>query len=55
MDEERMYELLKATAEFLNNVRNSCYADALSITAFYDGADCDGYCLLDDINAEITY
>lgn len=50
---ERMIELLKATAEYLKNVRNSLYSGALTVTAFYDGTDCDGYCLLDDIQAEL--
>lgn len=53
MNTERIIELLKATAEYLKNVRNSPYSDALTVTAFYDGTDCDGYCLLDDIQAEL--
>ena len=53
MDTERMITLLKATAEYLKNVRNSPYSDALTVTAFYDDTDCDGYCLLDDILAEL--
>ena len=54
MDNERMITLLKATAEYLKNVRNSLYSGALTVTAFYDNADCDGYCLLDDIQAELA-
>lgn len=55
MDNERMITLLKATAEYLKNVRESCYSDALTVTAFYDDADCDGYCLLDDIQSELQF
>ena len=55
MNTERMIELLKATAEYLKNVRESVYADALTVTAFYDEADCDGYCLLDDIQSELQF
>lgn len=53
MDTERMITLLKATAKYLNNVRESIYSDALTVTTYYDEADCDGYCLLDDIQAEL--
>lgn len=53
IDAERMITLLKATAEYLKNVRESTYSDALTVTTFYDEADCDGYCLLDDIQAEL--
>lgn len=55
MNTERMITLLKATAEYLKNVRESCYSDALTVTAFYDDADCDGYCLLDDIQSELQF
>ena len=27
--------------------------DAIEITTFYDDADCDGYCLMEDIKAVI--
>ena len=53
MDTERMITLLKATAEYLKNVRESTYSDALTVTTFYDDADCDGYCLLNDIQSEL--
>jgi len=55
MNTERMIALLKATAEYLKNVRESTYSDALTITTFYDEADCDGYCLLDDIQSELQF
>lgn len=50
-----MITLLKATAEYLKNVRESLYSGALTVTAFYDEADCDGYCLLDDIQSELQF
>lgn len=55
MDTERMITLLKATAEYLKNVRESTYSDALTVTTFYDDADCDGYCLLNDIQSELQF
>lgn len=55
MNTERMIELLKATAEYLKNVRESCYSGALTVTTYYDEADCDGYCLLDDIQSELQF
>lgn len=53
MDTECIITLLKATAEYLKNVCESTYSDALTVTTFYDDADCDGYCLLDDIQSEL--
>ena len=55
MNTERMITLLKATAEYLKNVRESTHSDALTVTTFYDDADCDGYCLLDDIQSELQF
>lgn len=55
MDTERIITLLKATAEYLKNVRESTYSDALTVTTFYDDADCDGYCLLNDIQSELQF
>ncbi len=51
MEEPRALTLLKATKEFLTNVRAGGNSDAMCLTAHYDDADCDGYCLLDDIEA----
>lgn len=50
MKEDRAIVLLKATLELLRKCDNSPYVlDVLGETAFYDGTDCDGYCLKDDI------
>lgn len=43
-DEDRRDVLLKAAIDFIEN------SDP-SVTVFYDEADCDGYCLIDDIRA----
>jgi hypothetical protein len=42
--------LLKATKELLEKQENSHYVmNLLEQTVFYDGVDCDGSCLKDDI------
>lgn len=46
----RAFELLKATEVFLTKLKLD-NSDALLTTVFYDEANCDGYCLLDDIKA----
>nr|DAM04355.1 MAG TPA: hypothetical protein [Caudoviricetes sp.] len=50
MNENRAIVLLKACYELLNKQKNSFYVlNLLTETVFYDDADCDGYCLSDDI------
>jgi len=52
--EDRKITLLKACMELLRKQKHSSYVlDLLSETIFYDEADCDGYCLLDDIEIEL--
>jgi hypothetical protein len=52
MKEDRAIVLLKAALELLNKCDKSTYVlDVLSETAFYDGTDCDGYCLKEDIES----
>jgi hypothetical protein len=52
MEEDRAVVLLKAALELLNKCDKSPYVlDVLSATAFYDGTDCDGYCLKEDIES----
>ena len=50
---ERRGVLLLAAHELLKRIDNSNYRDALSMTAFYDGTDCDGGCLIEDIETEL--
>lgn len=55
MNEELTREqvLLKAAYDILKKCHDSGYLlDPLEETAFYDGTDCDGLCLVNDI-AEI--
>ena len=53
--EDRKITLLKACRELLKKQEKSSYVlDLLSETVHYDDADCDGYCLLDDIEAELS-
>lgn len=47
---ERAVVLLKAAKELLSKQRNSYYVlNMLEETVYYDDAECDGSCLIDDI------
>lgn len=46
----RAVTLLYATKEILEKAADSCVViDVMSALATWDGAECDGYCLLNDI------
>ena len=48
---ERAKILLKATKDLLEKQEDNCYVlNLLEETVFYDGADCDGTCLKNDID-----
>jgi len=52
--EDRKITLLKACRDLLKQQQKSSYVlNLLSETVFYDEADCDGYCLLEDIEIEL--
>lgn len=52
--EDRKVTLLKACRDLLKKQEKSNYVlDLLSETIHYDDADCDGYCLLEDIEIEL--
>ena len=52
MMKTRADELLKACQELLMKQQNSFYVlNLLDETVFYDECECDGNCLLEDINA----
>lgn len=52
--EDRKITLLKACRDLLKKQQESGYVlDLLSETVFYDDADCDGTCLLEDIEMEL--
>lgn len=56
MDTERLITLLKATYNWLENLQENNpnnYIHLMSTTVFYDGTNCDGFCLQDDIEAEL--
>lgn len=54
MTTDRKVTLLKAALELLKNCEDGPYVKhALSETVFYDGAECDGYCLANDIASEL--
>lgn len=47
---QRAITLLKATHDLLQKQRDSSYVlNILEQTAFYDDAECDGGCLMEDI------
>ena len=49
---ERAKVYLKATSDLLQKQNESHYVlNLLETTVFYDEADCDGYCLKDDIDS----
>ena len=53
-NENRKVTLLRAAYDLLKKCEGSEYSlDPLTTTVFYDEADCDGYCLMDDIKAEL--
>ena len=51
---DRKVVLLRACMELLKKQNNTPYViNLLSETVFYDEAECDGYCLMDDIKSEL--
>jgi len=55
MKEDRKVTLLKACRDMLKKCDESIYVRSpMETTVFYDGADCDGYCLLEDIETELA-
>lgn len=51
---DRKNVLLKAALELLQQQEKSHYVlNLLSETVHYDEVDCDGYCLMEDIKAEL--
>jgi hypothetical protein len=56
MTEPRHITLLKAALALLTEADNSIFViDVMSTTVHYDGADCDGGCLRDDIKHYLEY
>lgn len=54
MEEDRKKVLLKAAYELLKKCDEGPYVkNALEVTVFYDGTDCDGFCLMNDIADEL--
>lgn len=50
MDEERAKILLKAAYDLLHKQTESFYVlNLLTETAVWDGVECDGYCLMEEI------
>ena len=49
-NEDRAVTLLRACLDLLNKQKESYYVlNVLEQTVYYDGTDCDGYCLSKDI------
>lgn len=54
MEIDRKEVLLRAAYELLNKQKEANYVlEILCETVHYDEADCDGYCLMDDIADEL--
>jgi hypothetical protein len=54
MSEDRKIVLLRAAYDILKKCDEGPYVkNALEVTAFYDGTDCDGFCLMEDIAIEL--
>ena len=52
---DRKTILLKAAYDILKECDRGPYVkNALEVTAHYDGADCDGFCLMEDIKDELN-
>ena len=52
--EDRKITLLKAALEIFEKCDASHFvASPFEVTAFYDGTECDGYCLMEDIKYEL--
>ncbi len=48
--------LLRATYDMLKKIKDAPYVESpFEITVFYDDAECDGQCLMDDIEAELNF
>lgn len=51
---DRKTVLLKAAYDILKKVKDAPYVEsAMEMTAFYDEAECDGFCLMEDIATEL--
>lgn len=55
MTEDRQLTLLLACYKMLKAIHDApCVVSPFDLTIHYDGADCDGYCLMEDIKLELT-
>ena len=53
--EGRALELLNATLQMLKQADDSPYVkDVMTATVYYDGVECDGYCLKGDIESLLS-
>lgn len=54
MDKQRMETLLRAAYELLKKQDDAYFVlNLLEETVYYDEAECDGYCLMEDIAEEL--
>jgi hypothetical protein len=52
--QDRKETLLRAAYDLLKRSAQTSFVEsATSIMTHYDDADCDGYCLMDDISSEL--
>lgn len=52
-NENRKLYLLKIALKYLKKIKEGQFVDALGETIEYDEADCDGFCLIEDIELEL--
>jgi len=53
-EQHQAKKLLKATLDILQKCHDSYFVpDVMSTTAIWDGVECDGYCLRDEIESLI--
>ena len=51
---DRKVVLLKACYDMLKKQHDSAYVlSPFDMTVYYDDAECDGYCLMEDIKSEL--
>lgn len=52
--EDRKTVLLRACLDILRKCDQSRFVvSPMEVTTFYDGTDCDGFCLMEDIETEL--
>lgn len=51
--QDRKAVLLRACLDMMRKCTDGYVLSPYEVTVFYDDADCDGYCLMEDIETEL--